>query len=419
MPAARTSVFDLLRNMCVRANADSRAFRADYAALTSHVVRVIQAAAQTQLQEIGSYSDGESATALHCAASCGCLEACDLLLQRCPSLILQVDSLGRSPLHWAAGRGLNRTSDLLLQHGASGGSTDARGYTPLHLAAAEGFPQVVALLLDKHADVSATCEAGRTPLHLGAARGSVAVCRVLVLAGAAQSATDESGRTALQFAASDDHAVVAAYLAEEGNDDEVAEALDVALAAGSHAAVDALKAQLALREWEVRQWASDLAGWPSPEEITDNETSLVPTSGSALDISVPRLQHVRASTLDLVCRVTDLDYRVLEYVLEVRDCTSRTAAAPGRLYYARLGEQRKVDDVTFKVPMHRANGCAVWAFGRSYAFRLTGRCARLPPSHNAPWHVVSSWSEVTPALRMPRKRERRSTRGVCSTRSLV
>jgi len=125
--------------------------------------------------------------------------------------------------------------------------------------------------------------------------------------------------------------------------------------------------------------------------------------GGPLDLGPPHLRHCCEQAVDLICRVVDLEYRILEYVLEVKCCEGPQAAAPARLYYARMGEQRKVDDVEFTAPRWRpSSGVAVWEPGKAFQFRLTGRCERCPLTTlgGTPWQVASAWSD--PAVLSPR-----------------
>jgi len=116
--------------------------------------------------------------------------------------------------------------------------------------------------------------------------------------------------------------------------------------------------------------------------------------GLAVDLASPQLQRVSKEILSLTCCVRDLEYRLLEYVIEIRHCDGGPqAAAPARVYYARLGEQRKVDEVAFRVPRRRPSGQTLWVLGGRYQFRIIGRCARCSWLPFAPWQIVSAWSE--------------------------
>lgn len=126
-----------------------------------------------------------------------------------------------------------------------------------------------------------------------------------------------------------------------------------------------------------------------------------------LSIGPPRLKRLTNDVLALTCSITDLEYRLVEYVLEVQHCNGAIRSpAPWRVYYARVGEQRKRDDVTFPVPRRKPCGQVLWEPGGVYQFRLTGRCAypaqdggfyslrsdgQLPPRQ-----VVSEWSANIP-----------------------
>ncbi|CAK0824197.1 unnamed protein product, partial [Prorocentrum cordatum] len=141
-------------------------------------------------------------------------------------------------------------------------------------------------------------------------------------------------------------------------------------------------------------------------------------AGSWLDIDPPELEHVSAESVGVSCVIADLEYRLVEYVLEVRRCDGAPrGGAPLRVYYARTGAQRKVDDVLFEVPRRRPAGVPVWEPGGVYQFRLTGRCCRREmaylhhPNHSrlVPQQVASEWSRPAPLL-PPRPRRARPGR---------
>jgi hypothetical protein len=78
------------------------------------------------------------------------------------------DSMGRTPLHWAAGGGHRAAVDFLLRKGAAPGARDGKGRTPLHLASALGHDAAVAALLEGGADGAAVDSAGTPALSWAA-----------------------------------------------------------------------------------------------------------------------------------------------------------------------------------------------------------------------------------------------------------
>ncbi|KAL4903023.1 hypothetical protein BDW74DRAFT_180313 [Aspergillus multicolor] len=117
-----------------------------------------------------------------------------------------VDSLGRSPLSWAAAEGHESLVELLLQHkAATVDLKDANGQTPLSWAAKAGHSGVVELLLNYGADKNFRDEPGQTPLAIAAKYGQRGVAQCPIEAGADGSCRDDSGLTALALAVKHEH----------------------------------------------------------------------------------------------------------------------------------------------------------------------------------------------------------------------
>lgn len=128
---------------------------------------------------------------------------------------------GMTPLHWAAERGDQAITDMLLFAGSNVAAVTRLGqYTPLHLAARSGSAPVVSALLKAGAAVSALSSTGSvTPLHLAAAAGNPAVVTLLLDKGADVNAKEtEWGQTPLMFAASADRLEVVRTLIARGAD---------------------------------------------------------------------------------------------------------------------------------------------------------------------------------------------------------
>ncbi|KAM5376395.1 hypothetical protein ACJZ2D_005449 [Fusarium nematophilum] len=115
-----------------------------------------------------------------------------------------VDGLGATPLHWAAGRGDWETALLLLNHGANPNHSSSRGRRPLDQAAS--FPSSSAcasLLLQYGASTSLTENQGRTALSLACTNGRDANSEIvaLLLDHINPEIPDRTGKTALFHAA--------------------------------------------------------------------------------------------------------------------------------------------------------------------------------------------------------------------------
>jgi ankyrin repeat protein len=99
------------------------------------------------------------------------------------------------------------------------GWRDSLGYTPLHWAAAVDDAAAVRLLLDAGADPNARDLRGRTPLHIAAMSridsGDVLI-KTLLARGAAADATDARGTTPLQFTQTSERADLARALVAAG-----------------------------------------------------------------------------------------------------------------------------------------------------------------------------------------------------------
>ncbi|KAL8295073.1 hypothetical protein RB600_000848 [Gaeumannomyces tritici] len=127
---------------------------------------------------------------------------------------------GHTPLRWAAEKGCEAFTRLLIENGADIEAKDRDGRTPLHLAAENGHEGVARLLVEAGADKKAKDRDGRTPLYWAAMNGHEGVARLLVEAGANKEAKDGDGRTPLYWAAENGHEGVARLLVEAGADKE-------------------------------------------------------------------------------------------------------------------------------------------------------------------------------------------------------
>lgn len=166
---------------------------------------------------------------------------------------------------------------------------------------------------------------------------------------------------------------------------------------------EALRPEEEAHQRLVEEWSGRLGAASAEAQLPLAAVEEAP----AVELHAPRLVRATADKIELTCYIQDLEYRLLEYVLEVHSCDGPQGAAPARVYYARLGEQRKVDEVAFEVPSQRPTGQTLWEAGRRYQFRIVGRCVRCSWLPFAPWQVVSEWSEASVISPLPRGAARR------------
>ena len=197
-----TNIARMLISHGANANAvDSNGFHALYAAAEGghpDVVRLL-------LKKVNPFdaisSDGLSP--LHTAAL-NRAEALNVLLEdgRLPVDILSNDGL--TSLMLAARRGLLRSVEELLRHGADASIADGEGLSPLFMAVKYNHSSVVRLLL-KVVDPRRSIDTRRTgfsPLHVGARMGSSAALKILLEDGRLPiDGLSENGSTPLYVAA--------------------------------------------------------------------------------------------------------------------------------------------------------------------------------------------------------------------------
>jgi hypothetical protein len=115
-----------------------------------------------------------------------------------PKAIGWRDSLGYTPLHWAAAMHDEAGVALLLDAGADPNASDVRGRTPLHVAAMSQVrcgDVLMKSLIARGAAVDAADARGVTPLQVAQSVGRDDLARTLLAAGAAAVAngTDSLG----------------------------------------------------------------------------------------------------------------------------------------------------------------------------------------------------------------------------------
>lgn len=213
---------------------------------------------------------------IHCATTRDLREILDILLSHGADINAR-DSLGWTPLHYAA-CGNDKTRNDILLHTSQGTelkfeqrrcddkhirlarymlerSADVNaktneGNTPLHFAARWGFGPLIRLFLDSGANVNASNGTGETPLHWLALLGTVDLAKTLLEKGSDVNARTTMGSTPLHGAAVQGHKAMVSWLIESGADLTATRsspsgrnmtALDVARASGHRDIVRLLK----------------------------------------------------------------------------------------------------------------------------------------------------------------------------------
>jgi len=126
------------------------------------------------------------------------------------------NSVGWTPLHWAAKAGSSSITKLLLDSGSSVNVRHVLGASPLHEATNSGDVEVAQLLLDAGADVNMTSSTGATPLLSAAYMGRIELCELFIDAGGSLTIRDEGGDTPLICAARGGFEDVVEMLIERG-----------------------------------------------------------------------------------------------------------------------------------------------------------------------------------------------------------
>lgn len=135
-------------------------------------------------QKIIASRDNEGDTPLHAAAGGRSGEQAALAIVR---FILDQgaeleakNSVGQTPLLYAAYAGYGQVLELFISKGAVFQYQDSRGRSPLHYAARQGFPHIVEMLIKRGADASLKDGENRTPLEYAVLRNKPAVVETLM-----------------------------------------------------------------------------------------------------------------------------------------------------------------------------------------------------------------------------------------------
>uniref|UniRef100_A0A672PX48 Poly [ADP-ribose] polymerase n=1 Tax=Sinocyclocheilus grahami TaxID=75366 RepID=A0A672PX48_SINGR len=110
-----------------------------------------------------------------------------------------VEGRQSTPLHFAAGYNRVAVVEYLLQHGADVHAKDKGGLVPLHNACSYGHYEVAELLVLHGAVVNMADLWKFTPLHEAAAKGKYEICKLLLQHGADPTKKNRDGNTPLDL----------------------------------------------------------------------------------------------------------------------------------------------------------------------------------------------------------------------------
>lgn len=107
-----------------------------------------------------------------------------LIVEGTPIDINEVDSLGRTPLHYPAMDGYLAVVMTLVENGGAMDVQDNRGQTPLHMAAAFGNIDILEVLCAQGANLDIKNRHGCTPIQFAAEEDQFEAVKVLNMEGA-------------------------------------------------------------------------------------------------------------------------------------------------------------------------------------------------------------------------------------------
>ena len=219
-------------------------------------------------------------TPLHWAAKCGYVEIVRQLHASGADLT-NPDIYGYTPLHYASDSGFLRVVTFLIENGADRETVGImNGWTPLHVASAGGHINIVRYLCDIGCDINQTDNDGRTPLHQASSVvthdedspgnsnlnatsqiGLLEVVQHLVNNGAEITARDSHSKSSVQYASQNKHRIIAEYLLtkEVGDVNETNIKLSALHRASILGYLDVVECLLESREFDLNE--CDDAGW--------------------------------------------------------------------------------------------------------------------------------------------------------------
>jgi len=158
---------------------------------------------------------------IHEAAKSGDITKLRELLDRDPKLLYSKDEIGKTPVHWAVGKGQPEALTVLLkEYKADPNIRNNNEGTPLHVAASQAQPECALILIEHGADVNARTRNDSTPLHFAAYKGRkpghIEAARILIEHGADVNAAIDTGATVLTMATFRQNTEIIALLKKHG-----------------------------------------------------------------------------------------------------------------------------------------------------------------------------------------------------------
>ena len=161
-------------------------------------------------QKSWTYYDGGHApsrfTGLHAIACFGIAEIAMTLFKLGSCDVNGKDSLGYTPLMWAARNNNRGVCEALLELGdADPNIADSRGETPLLMASADGHEDIVKLLLErKEVNLDSPDNSGQTPLSVAVRNGHESIVKLLRESKEVNPNSPDNGGQALPSLARED-----------------------------------------------------------------------------------------------------------------------------------------------------------------------------------------------------------------------
>lgn len=135
----------------------------------------------TRVSDINHHRGRDRKGFLHWAAINNWDEVIQVAVDKAGAKFSQIDTSGKTPLHYAAELGNHAAAKCLVRCGASSQVGDNIGITAIQLAAKEGFADVLNLLLqESDYDVNAKDAQGNTLLHWAASWDWASIIRIVI-----------------------------------------------------------------------------------------------------------------------------------------------------------------------------------------------------------------------------------------------